>query len=479
MNELLDYYKSLLGSIPTFLNKYLKCPTLIRLKQIGYFCGMDYASKYIYDFKEYITRYDHSLTVALLTYKLTSDKKSTIAALFHDIATPCFSHVIDYMNKDYATQESTEEYTLDILKKDKYLNECLKSDNLSLDDIDFKKYSIVDNKRPKVCADRLDGVILTGIAWTKNINKKLIKSIIDNIMVTTNSDNELEIAFKSTSIAKKVLSISESIDYYCHSVEDNYMMELLASITRLAISNNIITYDDLYTLTEDEVYKRLESTTNKEIKDKLYLFKNIKKEEVEVLDMPPIKIRDLNPLVKNKRLKEKYIVISDIHGSLYYMNKLKEIIDKSNITKIILLGDLYYHGPRNPLTRDYNPNGVCEILNSYKDKIICIKGNCDAEVDEMISNFKFKKNIRLKIKNKIFYFTHGHVYNIDNRPNNFDILVYGHFHIPFIKKDEDKYFVNPGSVSLPKNNSKNSFIIIDNKITIYDLDENILDSTDF
>ena len=107
----LDYYMNLLGynEIPRFLIKYLKCPSLLRLKKIGYFCGMDYASKDIYDFREYISRYDHSINVALITYKLTKNKKATIAALFHDVATPCFSHVIDYMNKDYANQESTEE----------------------------------------------------------------------------------------------------------------------------------------------------------------------------------------------------------------------------------------------------------------------------------------------------------------------------------------------------------------------------------
>ena len=106
---------------PKFLNKYLNVPCLTRLKKVGYFCGMDYASKNVYDFKEHITRYDHSLTVALLTWKCTKDKIATLAGLFHDIATPCFSHVIDYMNKDYENQESTEEYTETILKNDKYI----------------------------------------------------------------------------------------------------------------------------------------------------------------------------------------------------------------------------------------------------------------------------------------------------------------------------------------------------------------------
>ena len=137
------------------------------------------ASKSVYDFSEYISRFAHSLTTALLTYKVTQDKTMTVAALFHDVATPCFSHVIDYMNEDYEKQESTEELTEDIIKNDKYLLKCLKEDNIDVDDvINFKKFSIVDNDRPKCCADRLDGVILTGIGWTKNISEEDIKNII-------------------------------------------------------------------------------------------------------------------------------------------------------------------------------------------------------------------------------------------------------------------------------------------------------------
>lgn len=172
----------------------------------------------------------------------------------------------------------------------------------------------------------------------------------------------------------------------------------------------------------------------------------------------------------------KIIVISDIHGSLFYMNKIKEIIDKSNVDKIVLLGDLYYHGPRNPLTQEYNPQQVANILNSYKDKILCVRGNCDAQVDEMISEFKFNDNVKLDINGKRFFFTHGHKYNIDNLPDNIDAIVYGHFHTGFIKQKDNVICVNSGSISLPKDNTKNSYLIIDdNNIKLMDLDGNIID----
>ena len=169
----------------------------------------------------------------------------------------------------------------------------------------------------------------------------------------------------------------------------------------------------------------------------------------------------------------KYLVFSDIHGSLYYANKIKSILQEAGKCKVILLGDLYYHGPRNNFPQEYNPKEVCNILNSFKDKILCCKGNCDAEVDEMISSFKFKKHIKLKISNKKFMFTHGHIYNKDNIPKNIDVLVYGHFHTGFIEKVGQTLCVNSGSVSLPKNNTENSYLIIDhNTILLKEISNN-------
>ena len=300
-----NFYKSIILDIDAFyfLEKYLSCPSITRLKNIGYFCGMDYASKDIYNFNEYVSRYDHSFDVAMLTYKYTKDKKATLAALFHDIATPCFSHVIDYMNKDYANQESTEEYTEQIIKNDKKLLECLKQDNINVEDvIDFKKYTIVDNDRPKLCADRLDGVILTGMFWTKNINKVDILDIISHTTTYYNEDNELELGFNDIDVAEKVIDVSESIDIISHSNEDNYMMELLAYLTKYLIDNKIINYQDLYTLNENDMHNIFNKISDSNFKNKYQLFKTIKRNEVPYQDMPYIKKRELKPLSNNKRL---------------------------------------------------------------------------------------------------------------------------------------------------------------------------------
>ena len=301
----LKYYLKQLNykNMPDFLLKYLNDPSLNRLKKVGYFCGMDYASKDIYDFQEKITRYDHSLTVALLVYKLTFDKKLTLAGLFHDIATPCFSHVIDYMNNDYEKQESTEEYTEYILKNDKYLKECLNYDNINIENlINFKKYSIVDNDRPKLCADRIDGVILNGIGWTKNIDLNDIKNIINDLCIFKNEFNEDEIGFKSLDIANKVLEISKSIDNYCHMPDDNYMMELLAEITRTAIDKKYISYNDLYIFNEEELFLVIEEKNDILLNKLINKFKTIKKEEIPQIELSNVKVRKLNPLVNGNRI---------------------------------------------------------------------------------------------------------------------------------------------------------------------------------
>ena len=295
--EQLDY-----KNMPLFLEKYFECPSLIRLMNVGYFCGMDYASKSVYDFSEYISRFAHSLTTSLLTYKVTKDRTMTVVSLFHDVATPCFSHVIDYMNEDYEKQESTEELTEDIIKNDMYLLKCLKEDNIDVDDIiNFKKFSIVDNDRPKCCADRLDGVILTGIGWTKNIIKDDIKKIINDVRVFKNEDNEDEIGFNNRDVVSKLIDVSKSIDLYCHTNEDYYMMQLLANIVKLSIDRGYVTYDDLYRLNEIELFNRLKNNNDKELLDKIYLFENINIDSIPNIEIPNVKVRVLKPLVNGKR----------------------------------------------------------------------------------------------------------------------------------------------------------------------------------
>jgi len=303
-NYLEQYFKLLnYNELPNFILKYLNSPSLIRLKKIGYFCGMDYASKNIYNFNEYISRFDHSITTALLTWNLTKDKNATIAALFHDISTPCFSHVIDYMNKDYVIQESTEKYSEEVITKDKYLLDCLNYDNISLEDIiNFKKHTIVDLERPMLCADRLDGIILTSLFWTKAMNMNEVNSAIKSISVYENENQNLEIGFNDNEVANMIIEKNNIIDIYCHSKEDNYMMELLANITKKCIEKEYFNYEELYIYEEEKIISKIITSNNKQILELWNLFKNIKKEDIPEISMPPIKKRVIKPLVNGKRI---------------------------------------------------------------------------------------------------------------------------------------------------------------------------------
>ena len=287
---------------PKFLNRYLMVPSMLRLKNIGYFCGMDYASKDIYDFKEYVSRYDHSLAVSLITWKFTKDKIATIAALFHDVGTPTFSHAIDYMNKDYEKQESTEIYTERIIKSDDKLLELLKNDHINPEDIiNFKKYPIVDNDRPKLCADRLDGIIMTSLFWTQNLRIDMLKNIIKNTQVYKDETDIMEIGFKSKEIADIVVTANEKIDESCHSSSDKYMMTSLGNIAKRSIEKNYFTYDELYTLDEKTIFEIIENSQDIELQNMLKTFKTIKKRNIPIIEIPNIKNRYINPLVNGTR----------------------------------------------------------------------------------------------------------------------------------------------------------------------------------
>lgn len=174
----------------------------------------------------------------------------------------------------------------------------------------------------------------------------------------------------------------------------------------------------------------------------------------------------------------KILIASDLHGSAYYADKLLDRCYIENVDRLILLGDIYNHGPRNQLPKNYDPMRVAEILNNVKENLVVVKGNCDSEVDNMISEFSFIEDLLVISGGKTVFLTHGHVYNKDYMPKtNFDAVIYGHFHTGFIERVGQTVVANTGSLSLPKNDTKNSYIILeDNTITLKDIDGNQLNS---
>ena len=304
MNNDYKIYQSHLGNIPEFLKPYLELDILVRLKDISLLCGMDYASPHAYSFAFYVSRFDHSLNVALITWKLTHDKKATLAALFHDISTPVFSHVIDYMNGDLVNQESTEEKTEEVLRSSDKLQELLTNDNLTIEDVcDFKKYSIVDLDRPCMCADRLDNIITVGMAWAQKLTLKDALNILSATTKSINEDGLEEISFNDINIAEYIKHINDIINDLTHTNEDTYMMLLLASIIKRCIELDILKYDELFLMGEHDAIEIIESNKHidKELEELWNLFKTI--ENFPLIEQPPIRNKIVNPLVLNKRIK--------------------------------------------------------------------------------------------------------------------------------------------------------------------------------
>ncbi|MBR5011231.1 MAG: phosphodiesterase [Clostridia bacterium] len=174
----------------------------------------------------------------------------------------------------------------------------------------------------------------------------------------------------------------------------------------------------------------------------------------------------------------KLFIASDIHGSAHYCEKLLAEFGRTGAEKMLLLGDILYHGPRNDLPKGYNPKAVIEMLNNIKDKILCVRGNCDTEVDQMVLGFPVLADYAVIYDGKTtIYATHGHNYNENNLPplQKGDILLHGHTHIPACNEHEDYTYINPGSVSIPKENSHHGYMIYENGVfSWYDLEGNLI-----
>ena len=163
----------------------------------------------------------------------------------------------------------------------------------------------------------------------------------------------------------------------------------------------------------------------------------------------------------------KYLVISDIHGSAEAANIAIEAYKLHHCDYILCLGDILYHGPRNDLPSSYAPKQVISLLNPLKDKIIAVRGNCDAEVDQMVLDFSITSDYNiLFINDHKFFLSHGHIYGPNNLPklNKEDYFLSGHTNIPTI----ENHLLNPGSIALAKNNHPNTYAIIDEEnFTVY------------
>ena len=176
----------------------------------------------------------------------------------------------------------------------------------------------------------------------------------------------------------------------------------------------------------------------------------------------------------------KWMIASDIHGSAACCEKLLAAFGREQADRLLLLGDLLYHGPRNDLPQGYAPKEVIAQLSGVKEKVFCVRGNCEAEVDQMVLPFPVLADYcLLEQKGRVIFATHGHHYNLENPPllQPGDVLLHGHTHIPAKDNSLGFWYLNPGSVSIPKANSPHSYMTLeDGQFLWKDLDGAVYDS---
>ena len=159
-----------------------------------------------------------------------------------------------------------------------------------------------------------------------------------------------------------------------------------------------------------------------------------------------------------------WLIASDIHGSAKWAEQLVRRFDECGADRMLLLGDILYHGPRNALPEDYDPPRVAAMLNARAERICCVRGNCDSEVDQMMLSFPITSDyLYIPVGSRMCFATHGHVYSEQNMPRlaGGDLFLFGHIHVPRCEQKGDITILNPGSVSIPKENSRHSYMMLD------------------
>ena len=302
-----DYFKILEPEFPEWLNKYIDTAELLKQQYISVTCGTIYSKLFESEF--FFSSLDHSIAVALIIWHFTHDKKQTLAGLFHDIATPCFKHCIDFLNGDYMNQESTEDLTTQIIKNSKEIMNLLKKDNIDYSEIDnYHIYPIADNDTPQLSSDRLEYSLSNALFTYKLLDQDSIAEIYNDIEVQKTDKNEIELGFKTKKIARNFVKVTSRLSVIYREDRTRYSMQLIADILKRLNEKKLITIDDLYKLKESEVIDIIEAS---EYKDIFNIWKNAEKVNVSKDEPENVyfvhhgaKIRYIDPLVNGQRISK-------------------------------------------------------------------------------------------------------------------------------------------------------------------------------
>ena len=232
--------------LPGFLAELCRAPEMQRLRDVGMNCGCEYTSFPLFRDLGRYTRYDHSLSAALIVWHFTGDMAQAVAALFHDIATPVFAHVIDFMRGDHLMQQVTEEGTEAMLRGSGQIMAGLDALGLSLDEVsDYHRYPVADNDTPRLSADRLE-YTLGNLENYGFQSPDVLKRCYDDLRVTASEDGAPELAFGDEAVALSFAMDALRCSRVYVSGPDRYAMQILSELTADAIKKGVLSPDDLY-----------------------------------------------------------------------------------------------------------------------------------------------------------------------------------------------------------------------------------------
>ena len=303
--RIIEYLNILEPEFPVWLNDYINTKELLSQKYISVTCGTIYSNLFESNF--FFSSLDHAVAVALIVWHFTRDKKQTLSGLFHDIATPAFKHCVDFLNGDYMTQESTEDLTTQIIKNSSEIVKLLERDNIKISEIDdYHIYPIADNDTPKLSADRLEYSLSNALFIYGLLDIESIKEIYNDIEIQKNSENEMELGFKTKKIARKFVKVTSRLSIIYREDRTRYSMQFIADILKKLSNEHKISKQDLYNLKESEVIDIIESS---KYNDVFNLWKNatkVKTSKEEPKDVYYVhhgaKIRYIDPLVNGERI---------------------------------------------------------------------------------------------------------------------------------------------------------------------------------
>ncbi len=330
-----EYFNILSPDYPEWMNEYINTKELLQQQYVSVTCGTIYSDLFESDF--FFSSLDHSIGVALVVWHFTHDKKQTLSGLFHDIATPCFKHCVDFLNGDYMNQESTEDLTTHLIENSKEIMSLLKRDNIKIEEVcDYHIYPIADNDTPKLSSDRLEYSLSNALFTYPLLDINSVREIYNDIEIQKNEYDEIELGFKTKKMARLFVKVTSKMSVIYREDRTRYSMQFLADIVKRLKEDGLITIKELYDIKEEDFIEMINKSKYGNVFNIWRKAKKVKTSSIEPKDVYFVhletKVRYINPLVNGKRIYDECKIakkmidknLSYEQNNYVYLNEIKD-----------------------------------------------------------------------------------------------------------------------------------------------------------